>query len=206
MVSTRIRSRSRWSGATTGYNVQIDGAVNNDVFGLADSGVPGGQTETQPVSLDAIQELQLVVSPYDVRQGGFSGGGINAITKSGTNNLRGTAYYYGRTNSWVGESPTGVPLGEMSDLQTGGSVGGRIVTNKAFFFGNIDIARRETGSGSSVNSTGQVFGREADVDRFISILQNRYGYDPGGKDEFPRQTDSNSGSSEPTSTSHPGTS
>ena len=71
-------------------NVQIDGAVNNDVFGLAASGTPGGQTEAQPISLDAIQELQLVVSPYDVRQGGFSGGGINAITKSGTNALKGT--------------------------------------------------------------------------------------------------------------------
>jgi Carboxypeptidase regulatory-like domain len=172
-------------------NVQIDGAVNNDVFGLADSGVPGGQTETQPVSLDAIQELQLVVSPYDVRQGGFSGGGINAITKSGTNNLRGTGYYYGRTDSWVGESPTGIALGEMFDRQTGASLGGRIVQNRAFFFGNVDIARRETGSGASVSSTGQVFGREADVDRFISILQNRYGYNPGGKEEFTRQTDSN---------------
>ena len=62
-------------------NLQIDGAVNNDVFGLAPSGTPGGTTEAQPISLDAIQELQLVVSPYDVRQGGFSGGGINAITQ-----------------------------------------------------------------------------------------------------------------------------
>jgi hypothetical protein len=171
-------------------NIQIDGAVNNDVFGLADSGVPGGQTETQPVSLDAIQELQLVVSPYDVRQGGFSGGGVNAITKSGTNNLRGTGYYFGRTNSWVGESPTGVKLGDMSDQQFGGSVGGRIVQNKAFFFANVDLARRETGSGASVSSTGQTFGREAEIDRFLSILQNRYGYDPGGKEEFTRQTDS----------------
>ena len=69
-------------------NVQIDGAVNNDVFGLAPSGTPGGMTESQPISLDAIQELQLVVSPYDVRQGGFSGGGINAITQSGSNQFQ----------------------------------------------------------------------------------------------------------------------
>src|SRR5450756_1564811 len=74
-------------------NMQIDGAVNNDVFGLAASGTPGGQTSTQPVSLDAIQEIQLLVSPYDVRQGGFSGGGINAVTKSGSNAFHGTAYY-----------------------------------------------------------------------------------------------------------------
>jgi hypothetical protein len=72
-------------------NMQIDGAVNNDVFGVAATGTPGGQTGTQPVSLDAIQEIQVLVSPYDVRQGGFSGGGVNAITKSGSNSLGGTA-------------------------------------------------------------------------------------------------------------------
>src|SRR5512145_1226542 len=94
-------------------NVQIDGAVNNDVFGLAASGTPGGQTETQPISLDAIQELQLLVSPYDVRQGGFSGGGINAITKSGTNELHGTGYFFGRNEDWVGESPTGTKVGQF---------------------------------------------------------------------------------------------
>ncbi len=105
-------------------NVQIDGAVNNDVFGLAPSGTPGGVTEAQPISLDAIQELQLVVSPYDVRQGGFSGGGINAITKSGSNQFRGTAYYFGRNEDWVGESPTGAKIGPFKDQQFGGSVGG----------------------------------------------------------------------------------
>src|SRR4029079_15143427 len=73
-------------------NLQIDGAVNNDLFGLAASGTPGGQTGTQPISLDAIQELQLVVSPYDVRQGGFAGRSVNAITRSGTNQIFGTAY------------------------------------------------------------------------------------------------------------------
>src|SRR5262249_49739556 len=73
------------AGNSYRYNsLQIDGAVNNDLFGLASSaGTPGGTAETQPISLDAIQEIQLVVAPYDVRQGGFSGGGINAITKSG---------------------------------------------------------------------------------------------------------------------------
>jgi len=60
-------------------NMQIDGAVNNDLFGLADTGTPGGQTGTQPISLDAVQEVQVVVSPYDVRQGGFSGGGVNVL-------------------------------------------------------------------------------------------------------------------------------
>ena len=171
-------------------NVQIDGAVNNDVFGLAASGTPGGQTEAQPISLDAIQELQLIVSPYDVRQGGFSGGGINAITRSGSNQFKGTAYFFGRNQDWVGESPTGTKVGQFKDQQFGGSLGGPIVSNKAFFFGNVDWGRRDNPSGISVSSSGQTFGREAEVDRFISILQNRYSYNAGGKDEFIRTVNS----------------
>ena len=93
------------AGTSFRYNsLQIDGAANNDLFGLASSaGAPGGTAETQPVSLDAIQELQLVVSPYDVRQGGFAGGGINAITKNGTNDLHGSVFFFGRNQDWVGD-------------------------------------------------------------------------------------------------------
>ena len=93
------------AGTSFRYNsLQIDGAANNDLFGLAGSaGAPGGAAETQPISLDAIQEIQLVVSPYDVRQGGFAGGGINAITKSGTNTFHGTGFFFGRNEDWVGK-------------------------------------------------------------------------------------------------------
>ena len=171
-------------------NVQIDGAVNNDLFGISPSGTPGGQTEAQPISLDAIQELQLVVSPYDVRQGGFSGGGINAITRSGSNQFKGTAYFFGRNQDWVGKSPTGTKVGQFKDQQFGGSLGGRIVENKAFFFTNLDWTRRDNPSGISVSGSGQTFGREAEVDRFISILQNRYNYNAGGKEEFIRTVNS----------------
>ena len=172
-------------------NVQIDGAINNDLFGLAASGTPGGQTETQPISLDAIQELQLVVSPYDVRQGGFSGGGINAITRSGSNRFSGTGYFFGRNQDFVGEGISQTPIATFKQNQYGGSLGGPIVENKAFFFGNIDFDRRDNPSGISVSTTGQTFGREAEIDRFISILQNKYGYDPGGKEEFIRTVNSN---------------
>ena len=116
------------AGRNTRYNnVQIDGAVNNDLFGLADSGTPGGQTEAQPVSIDAIQELQLVVAPYDVRQGGFSGGGVNAVTRSGTNAYRGTAYYFFRSEGLVGDGPNERPIATFSDKQFGASLGGPIV-------------------------------------------------------------------------------
>ena len=67
-------------------NILIDGSVNNDLFGLAATGTPGGQAEASFISLDAVQEVQLLVSPFDVRQGGFSGGGVNAVTRSGANN------------------------------------------------------------------------------------------------------------------------
>jgi hypothetical protein len=171
-------------------NVQIDGAVNNDVFGLAASGTPGGQTETQPISLDAIQELQLVVSPYDVRQGGFSGGGINAITKSGSNRFSGTGYFFGRNQDLVGEGVSRTPIAEFKHQQMGGSLGGRIIENKAFFFTNADFERRDNPSGISVSTTGQTFGREPEVDRFLDILRTRYNYDPGGKEEFIRTVNS----------------
>src|SRR5262249_19798586 len=155
-------------------NIQIDGAVNNDLFGLAASGAPGGQADTQPISLDAIQEIQLLVAPYDVRQGGFSGGGLNAITKSGTNEVSGTAYWFTRNENFVGDGPQNRPFGKFNDDQFGASVGGPLVKDKVFFFVNGDLQRRKTPNGFAVGgSTGQDFGHAADAARFRSILQNR---------------------------------
>jgi hypothetical protein len=181
------------AGNSFRYNgLQIDGAANNDLFGLAGSaGTPGGAAETQPISLDAIQEVQLVVSPYDVRQGGFSGGGINAITKSGSNSLHGTVFFFGRNQDWVGDGADDRPVSTFRDKQGGGSLGGPIVRNKAFFFGTADYGRKARPSGVSVGQSGQQFqGDPALVDRFLSILQS-YGYSPGAnpKNEFIRATD-----------------
>lgn len=179
------------AGRNTRYNnIQIDGAVNNDLFGLADSGTPGGQTESQPISIDAIQELQLVVAPYDVRQGGFSGGGVNAITRSGSNAFHGTAYFFTRDEGMVGDGADARPIATFSEKQYGASLGGPLVKDKAFFFVNADFGRRERPSGFSVDgASGQNFGRIPEADRFLSILQSRYGYNPGDKSEFIRTTD-----------------
>ena len=192
-------------------NIQIDGAVNNDVFGIPSSGVPGGQTGSQPVSLDAIQELQLVVAPYDVRQGGFSGGSMNAVTRSGTNNFSGTAYWFQRNQDLIGKipavktaavpNPADTAVGAFKDKQAGFSVGGPIVRNKSFFFSNFDFARKATPSGFSADGTsgqtwggvtaGGVPGHLADINQIISIAKNQYGYDPGPLGEVSPPTNAN---------------
>lgn len=155
------------AGNSYRYNsLQIDGAVNNDLFGLASSaGTPGGTAETQPISLDAIQEIQLVVTPYDVRQGGFSGGGINAITKSGTNDIHGTAFFFGRNQDWVGKGVSDTKISTLKDKQGGGSLGGPIMQNKVFYFGTAEWARKQRPTGFCVTGCGQTFTQPALFDR-----------------------------------------
>ena len=121
-------------------NMQIDGAVNNDVFAISSSSTPGSAAGTQPVSLDAIQEVQIAISPYDVRQGGFSGGSVNAVTKSGSNTFGGTAYWFQRSESLVGSLPsltsaanpvsTDTKVGTFSDKQGGFSFSGPITQTR----------------------------------------------------------------------------
>ena len=177
-------------------NVQIDGAVNNDVFAIAstggNTGMPGGSTAVQPVSFDVIQELQIVVSPYDVRQGMFSGGGINLITRSGTNQMRGSTFYVFRNQDLVGVGVDKKPISTFADKQFGGTLGGPIVQNKAFFIGNVDWGRKNTPSGYSASGTSGVdWGHSADVQRILDIAKNQYGYNAGGLDEFIRDTQNN---------------
>lgn len=94
-----------FAGVNNRYNaIYIDGAVNNDVYGISSSGTNGGQTGISPFSMDIIDQFQVVLSPYDVSLGGFAGGGINAVTKSGTNTLSGTAYYFMQNESLAGKT------------------------------------------------------------------------------------------------------
>ena len=169
-------------------NIQIDGAVNNDLFGLARQGTPGGQANTQPISLDAVSELQLVVAPYDVRQSGFSGGGINVITRSGANAFSGTGYFFSRNEGLVGSGIDDVPIATFFDRQQGASVGGPLARNRAFFFANFESQRRETPVGYSLDgSSGVDFGRLAEAQRIVQTASSRFGYDiPGGFGELIR--------------------
>ena len=139
-----------FAGSNNRYNsFRIDGAVANDSFGLASSGTNGGQTGANPVSLDAIEEIQVVVAPFDVRQSGFTGGAINAITKSGTNQVKGSFYGYFNNQDFIGTTP-----GPDSDVTTrtkydtqntqtyGFTIGAPIVKNKLFLFASAEYYRK----------------------------------------------------------------
>ncbi len=172
-------------------NIQIDGAVNNDLFGLAPTGIPGGQAETQPISLDAIQEIALLISPYDVRQGGFSGGGINAITKTGTNTLEGSVYWFNRDQDWVGDGPFDREISEFSEDEYGFRLGGPIQSDRLFYFVSAERAERTRPSGFSADGSGGVgFVDPAAAAEFRSILVDEYGYDPGGLGEASEERNS----------------
>ena len=182
------------AGRSSRYNsISIDGSVNNDLFGLADTGTPGGQSGTTPISLDAIQELELVIADFDVRNGGFSGGGINAVTRSGSNSLKGSVFYYTRDKDFFGDGPEELGVfGVFDEDQYGFRLGGPISKDKAFFFINADVEDRLTGSGWSIDGvTGQQFAAGAgglvdEANRFRNALINNYGFDPGGLAENER--------------------
>ena len=175
-------------------NIQIDGAVNNDLFGLADQGTPGGQAQTTPISLDAVQEIQLVLSSFDVRQGGFSGGSVNAVTRSGTNNWKGSAFYFTRDEGLVGDVDVLGEFGEFSEDQYGFRLGGPISQDRAFVFFNAEITDKEEPTGWSLDGTGgQCFADCTAIDeatRFRQLLLDNFGYDPGGLGQQTRATPS----------------
>lgn len=171
-------------------NITIDGAVNNDVFGLATSGTPGGQASTTPISLDAIQEISVVLAPFDITYGNFTGAGVNAVTRSGTNNYEGSVYYFLRNQNTIGKDPVSrVKSGEFSDKQYGIRFGGPIIKNKLFFFANGELARRTAPTIFNAGDAGAVL-TVAQAQQIAADLKSRYNYDVGGYDAFNAQTQS----------------
>ena len=189
--SSSFGSGMTFAGINNRYNaIYIDGAVNNDVFGLAGSGTNGGQTGISPFSLFILDQLQVVLAPYDVRLGGFAGAGINAVTKSGTNTLSGSAYTYIQNEDFVGKTNgtladrLGIErekVDEFSKRVSGFTLGGPIKKDKLFFFGNVEIQRDETPRPFELQNYTSTAGRasEADLNRLRDNLINTYGYDPG---------------------------
>ncbi|MDP5044178.1 MAG: TonB-dependent receptor, partial [Leeuwenhoekiella sp.] len=174
------------SGQNNRYNALfIDGAVNNDVFGLAGNGTNGGQTGVSPISLDAIESFQINVAPFDVRQSGFAGGSINAITKSGTNKFEGSAYGYLRNQDLAGKTPVGLAgdggrqkLDDFTAKTSGIRIGGPIIENKLFFFANYERQNNETPQPFDIGAyTGD--SSEQDIEGLRQFLITNYDYDPG---------------------------
>lgn len=182
-----------FAGANNRFNnISIDGAVNNDVFGLAGNGAPGGQANTQPISLDAIQELQVVLAPFDVTLGNFAGGGINAVTRSGTNKVEGSAYFFGRNQNTIGKSVDGLntKAAEFYNTQFGFRLGAPIIKNKLFFFVNGEMGRIQQPTTLNVGDPGSVLSA-ADAQTITSTLQSRYGYDAGTSGAIDSKTQNN---------------
>jgi outer membrane receptor protein involved in Fe transport len=162
-------------------NLQIDGGVNNDVFGLAETGSPGGQARARPISVEAVKEFQVLVAPFDVRQGSFTGGLVNTITKSGTNDWTGSIFGYYQDKGLAGfrNDPT---FGGLSIGQYGGSLGGPVIRDRLHFFTAVDIQDRDAPFSSNFNLTGNDASdlartgfTVADADRFRDVLANTYG-------------------------------
>lgn len=176
------------AGANNRYNaIYFDGAVNNDVFGLAANGTNGGQTGIAPISIDAIDQIQVVISPYDVSYGGFTGGGINAVTKSGDNSFKGGAYYYLQNESLAGKTNgkllerTGAEasaLPEFANNLYGLNFSGPLIKDKLFFFVNAEIQNEQT----PVPFVQEDYAGESSMQQLEGLrnhLNNTYGYDPG---------------------------
>ena len=172
-------------------NFTIDGGNFNNNFGLSGS-LPGGGN---PVSLDAIEEMQVVISPYDVRQTNFIGGGVNAITKSGTNTFKGSAYAYHRNEFMRGNTVAGLELGERNPERTttyGMTLGGPIIKNKLFFFVNFEFIPHPEETSRWQPSTNGVANPAlnisrttvADMQRVKDYVMQKYGYDTGSFTDF----------------------
>jgi hypothetical protein len=175
------------AGTSNKYNATfVDGAVQNDVFGLAENGTNGGQIGISPFSIDIIDQFNINVSPFDVKQGGFAGGAINAVTKSGTNDIEGSAYYFVRNESLAGKTPTKdetkrTKLGDFSSKTYGARLGGPIIKNKLFFFVNAEFQKENRPQPFTYETYAN--GRatpasRADLDALRAKLITD-GYDPG---------------------------
>ncbi|MEY2917106.1 MAG: hypothetical protein RIS73_820 [Bacteroidota bacterium] len=170
-------------------NLTVDGSIFNNSFGL--QALPGSQTSASPISIDAIEEIQVNVSPYSVKDAGFTGASINAVTRSGTNTFHGSAFYNNRNQSMVGtkagpDGKTNVSISNFDVKQYGFSLGGPIIKNKLFFFANYENEKRAdpgtafaSDNGSNTGQTNVSRVKKTDLDAMSSFLNTNFGYDPG---------------------------
>ncbi len=183
-------------------NFTLDGSIFNNSFGL--SALNGGQTNSAPISLDALQEIQINVSPYNLRDAGFTGASINAVTKSGTNTIHGTGFYNQRNESLVGTKAGSAGKQAVTSTafdvkQFGASFGGAIIKNKLFYFVNYEGERRNdigtTWTADASNGASPISGntsrvKVSDLETLSAYLQSKFNYNPGSYQGYPLITKS----------------
>ncbi|SDQ00162.1 Carboxypeptidase regulatory-like domain-containing protein [Mucilaginibacter sp. OK268] len=197
--NTPQSNNNSFQGTNYRYNnVTLDGAINNDAIGFSPSlggqnnasGQVGSSTRTSPVSLDAIQDIQVLVAPYDIKIGNVLGGSINAVTRSGTNDFTGSVYGFGRGSFMVGPNNAkaasggdGSKLSDFHDYQAGIRLGFPIIKNKLFFFTNEEIARRQDPVIAAAGTAGssKILSR-TDAQKLDSAFRKYYGVGPGTAD------------------------
>jgi hypothetical protein len=151
-------------------NITIDGSISSDLFGLGSTGQPGGQANGKSIGIESVKEYQVLLSPYDVRQGNFSGAAINAVTKSGTNTMTGSAYAVTRNRDLVREQPY---IREFDQTQYGIAVGGPVVRDRVFFFVNPEWQQRTTPAAGPYVGDGTSSVTQAVIDQFNNLVGSR---------------------------------
>jgi hypothetical protein len=198
---TRLDPRSDGNFSFGGRNwlfnsISVDGSYFNNAFGLDDP-APGGQTNAEPVPFDAVEQVQVSIAPFDIREGGFTGAGINTVTKSGTNRFRGSLYSFYRDENLIGYKVSGKDVIANPDLafnQSGFTVSGPIIQNKLFFFINGEMERREDpGTNFVADRDGNVvFGESrvdaATMDAIRIRMKEVYGYETGPYEGYIHET------------------
>ncbi|MCC7125299.1 MAG: TonB-dependent receptor [Acidobacteria bacterium] len=195
-VSARISDITRLTPQASGSsfagqdnrlnNITVDGSYFNNSFGLG--GEPGARTNVAPISLESLEQVQVSVAPYDVRQGSFIGAAVNTVTRSGTNRLTASVYHRMRNDGWVGTEADGntVNPGTFTFRNTGGWAGGPIVRNRLFAFGTYENEEDKRPLHTfQANAGGQPVGGSitrvlgSDMDTLAAYLKNNFNYDPG---------------------------
>jgi hypothetical protein len=173
-------------------NVTVDGAFFNNAFAL--SPTIGGQAGASPISVDAIDQFQVLIAPYDVRQGMATGANINVVTKSGTNNWTGSGYYFGTNEGLVGNKigDATSQFGKFNRGQFGARVGGAIIKNKLFIFGSFEQeTQTDPGSNFVATRTGsepnRSIAKAEDLDKLKAFLLSKFNYDPGAYENYNRE-------------------
>ena len=181
-------------------NFTIDGSVFNNGFGLGSSSIAGGQTRSTAISLDAIEQLQVNIAPFDVRQSGFVGAGINAVTRSGTNEIEGSVYtsYKDNKSAFLGTKAAGIDIvpNKFSDQIYGMRIGAPIIKNKLFIFANYEGSRSVSPattwtSKGSPNQSAQISNPTyVEMSTLSNYLQNTFGYATGPWENYDNQAKS----------------